>query len=249
MNRLLTFLSLILMICAFTACNENTNAEELEVELGYEYFPLEVGKYLVYEVDSVVYDIGAGIILKDSSKTYIKEEVTEEYLDDSGRVNHRIKRFKRNSLNEEWRVSDVWVAIRTERDAERLEENLRFVKMVFPVQEGIEWNGNAHIDETTIIPIAGESVEVFKNWAYEIMSVNEAETIGDFTFPRVATISQANSENLIEKRYSIEKYAAEVGLVYKEMRILDTQIINEEFTFEEKAEKGFILTQRLIEYN
>src|SRR5690606_24012329 len=109
----------------------------------------------------------------------------------------------------------------TSNGIEWIEENLRFIKMVFPLREGVEWNGNKHIDVTTIIPIAGESVEVFKSWSYEALSVGETEIIGDFVFDEVATLSQADSENLIELRYSQEKYAKNIGLVYREMKILE----------------------------
>ena len=150
-----------------------------------------------------------------------------------------------------WELKDIWLAIRTDEGAEWIEENLRFLKMVFPLKEGLDWDGNQYIDITTIIPIAGESVEVFKSWSYESISIDESEQIGDETFENVATISQANSENLIELRLSEEKYAKGIGLVYREMKILDTQnIIGFEFsTWEDKAQKGYILKQQIIDYN
>ena len=57
--------------------------------------------------------------------------------------------------------------------------------------------------------------------------------------------------NLIELREAIEKYARNVGLIEKQMRILDTQCIIEceGEPWEVKAEKGFILKQRILEFN
>ena len=123
--------------------------------------------------------------------------------------------------------------------------------MVFPLKQGLDWDGNQYIDITTIIPIAGESVEVFKSWSYEALTIGEAETNGDYNFEEVATISQADSENLIELRQSQEKYSKNVGLVYREMKILDTQCIIEceNMIWEDKAEKGFILKQEINDFN
>ncbi|MEL6865958.1 MAG: hypothetical protein AAFP19_16145, partial [Bacteroidota bacterium] len=67
-------------------------------------------------------------------------------------------------------------------------------------------------------------------------------------FDSVATIYQADNENAIELRYSIEKYARNIGLVYREMRILDTQAIVDD-PWEEKAQKGFIIRQQITRHN
>ena len=54
-----------------------------------------------------------------------------------------------------------------------------------------------------------------------------------------------------EFKLSEEKYAKGVGLIYRAMKILDTQcIIDCQFLeWEDKAEKGYILTQQIIDYN
>ena len=123
--------------------------------------------------------------------------------------------------------------------------------MVFPLQDNLTWDGNRYIDETTTISIAGESIEVFKSWEYEVNYVGEPAVVNNVIFEQVTEIVQADNENLIELRESKEQYAKGVGLIYREMRILDTQCISqcEGQTWEEKAEKGFILRQILLDHN
>ena len=240
-----------LFIAFITTCSK-TVTEDFQVDFGYEYFPLEIGKYRTYVVDSVVYDIGDNeVIIKTESRSYEMHVVADTITDNLGRSGYKIERYERANDTLDWEIKDVWTTIRTDEGAEWIEENLRFLKIIFPLKEGLEWDGNKYIDVTTIIPIAGESVEVFKSWNYEALVVNTAEEIGDQTFESVATISQANSENLIELRESTEKYAKGVGLVHRQMRILDTQCIIEceGQPWEQKAEKGFILTQEIIDYN
>jgi len=245
------FLFIVIVVATFFGCSK-TVVDDYQVDFGYDYFPIEIGKYRTYVVDSVLYDIGDNEeIIVTNSTTYEMHLVSDTITDNLGRLGYKIERYTRTSDTLDWEIKDIWTTIRTNEGAEWIEENLRFLKLVFPLKASVEWDGNQYIDITTIVPIAGESVEVFKSWSYEALSINESEAIDDMVFDSVATISQANSENLIELRYSQEKYAKDIGLIYREMKILDTQCIIpcENETWEEKAEKGFILTQQIIDYN
>ena len=113
------------------------------------------------------------------------------------------------------------------------------------------WNGNKFIDEGTVISVAGESVTIFKNWLYEYRGTGESVEVGGQIYNDVVTVYQADEENLIELRLSYEQYARGIGMIYREMKILDTQCILpcEGETWEEKAEKGFIIRQTLREHN
>ena len=247
----LTFLFFITFAVLFFDCSK-TVVDDYQIDFGYDYFPLEIGKYRTYVVDSVLYDIGDNEeIIITNSQSYEMHLVADTIIDNLGRSGFKIERYERASDTLDWEIKDIWIALQTDQGAEWIEENLRFLKMAFPLKAGVEWDGNQYIDITTIIPIAGESVEIFKSWSYEALTTDENEAINDRVFENVATISQANSENLIELRYSQEKYAKGIGLVYREMKILDTQCIIpcENQTWEEKAEKGFILTQQIIDFN
>ncbi len=245
--KYLTALTFFGLFCL--ACNENTNKIDVNIDQGYEYFPLGLGKYWVYQVDSIVYDTTGNRVERDTARLFVREEIVDSFVDNSGRPAFRIERSIRYADTEAWRVKDVWMAVRSDDQAERVEENLRFVKLVFPLIQGTTWNGNLFIDETTQVIVAGESIEMFKNWSYELQSLGLTENIGGQSFENVATVLQADSENLIELRYAKEKYGRDIGLIYRELQILDTQNITESEPWEEKAQKGFILTQQLIEYN
>ena len=252
MNRYQTLLLLFLFTALLYSCSENTKTEDFNVEFGYEYFPLEIGQYRTYVVDSTLYDIGpsAEIIVR-KSRTFVKHEITDTIMDNLGRIGYVVERYERVNDSLQWEIKDIWTTFKTDSEAEWVEENLRFIKMVFPLKDGVSWNGNRFIDATTIVSVAGESVEVFKSWSYEVQDMGIAMNYSALNFDDVAIISQADSENLIEIRESEEHYAKGVGLVFREMRILDTQCISEceGQTWEEKAEKGFILRQEIIDFN
>ena len=213
---------------------------------GREYFPLEVGNSWTYQLDSIIYDNKGSRV--DTISQVLREDITESYTDPSGDTAYRVARY-RQKTNGLWEVTDIWSASLDDRLAYRTEENLRFAKLSFPVEEGVAWDGNAFMDEEVIVKVAGEPIRVYQNWGdYRYVSAGVSESIGDLSFDAVCTVEQVDLEDKITRRYSMEKYAAGVGLIYREMIILNTQQFDSEDPWEEKAEEGFILRQSLISF-
>ena len=257
-----TILCLIGFLAFFNSCSENTVGEDLTVIKGLDYYPMFVGKYIIYEADSIIYRSESGGVCtfaRDTSHFFLKEEVVDIFTDNTGKENYILERFIKYDINDPWVVMDVWNTYVGDSHVERVEENLRFIKMVFPVSEGIRWNGNSFFRDTTLT-LAGEVIEFYKHWTpeYEYTDIDIPESFNGIEYDSVSTIVQsAPSENKINHRYSLEKYARGVGLVYKEMRILDTQCCEffpelgmcDGIPWEEKAEKGLIYRQSVIDHN
>lgn len=253
MKQLLFFTILFGASCLFLpSCKDKSVVEDFQVDFGYEYLPIEIGKYRDYLVDSTTYDIGpSGSIIVTNSQNYVRELIADTITDNLGRLGYKIERYEKKELEADWEIADIWMTIKTEEQVESLEENLRFVKLVFPLKEGLIWDGNRFIDETTTAVIAGESIEIFKSWEYEVDFVAQPVAVNNELYDDAIQVIQADNENLIELRFSREQYVRDIGLVFREMRILDTQCITEceGLPWEAKAEKGFILTQSLIDHN
>ncbi len=142
----------------------------------------------------------------------------------------------------------------------RTEENLQFIKMVFPLQEDTEWDGNAFINESTSIVVGGETIELFIDFEYKVLSINEEEEVNGETFSDVITIqnadnfdplSPAETQNKLERRMIIEKYAKDIGLIYRRHLIVDTQCLEpacDDLSWEEKAEKGYSMEMFLVDH-
>lgn len=256
MNLSYHYTYLLGILFLLSACGKN-EIEDLNLDYGYNYFPLEIGKTWIYQVDSIVFDpaiLGTAI---DTMRTFFREEIVDTLLDQTSQTWYRVERSERTADTLPWQIKSVFRIAATKEQAFRTEDNLQFIKLTFPIQEGKNWNGNVFFDETKIVQVAGESIEMFKGWSYQIETVDQSLALGNLSFEKVATITQANSENLIEYRFSQEQYAREVGLIYRELWILDTQCeiccngdfsICEPLTWPEKAEKGFVLKQQLIDY-
>lgn len=242
------FLLMVLGVFSFVACDDDV-IDQTEVDFGYDYFPLEIGKFIEYEVDSIIYDPLQGGIAVDSSRTYVREEISDSFEDAVGNEIFTIERSERSDSTQAWYLTDVWSAFNTETESIRREENLEFIKMIFPVRDRRDWDA-IPFDEELEIEVAGETIKMFKNWESEMEDVDVSETINGISFENVATVTLADDENIVEYRYGIEKYARGVGLVYRELIILDSQNTEADtLTFLERAEEGFILEQRIIAHN
>lgn len=254
-SRLTGFALFLLLLCF--SCNKR-EIEDINLDFGYEYFPLEIGKYWEYAVDSVIYDPALSGTAIDTISSFIREEIKDTFRDNLGELLYRVEKYHRRNDSLPWQVQKALTLSNQDRQAFRTEDNLRFIKMIFPADENKPWNGTAFIDEGFIIPIAGENMEVFKGWESVILSKGQPFTLDDLNFSDVMVVSIADNENLIEYRYGREMYAAGIGLVYRELKVLDTQCQTccngdfeqcEPLPWEEKAEKGFIIRQWLIENN
>lgn len=222
----------------------------------YEYFPLSVGQSLTYQVDSVIFDPASGGVARDTSRTFLREMVVDTFLDATGEQTYVIERWERKSHSADWLFKNVCSATRSGRQAVRTEDNLRYMRLVFPMDERSAWNGNAAIDPAQEIQIAGETLRPFAGWVYRVDVIGVPGQAGAFSFDSTLVVTEVDEDNLVEKRFSRAVYAKGVGLVYREQWILDSQYCNlvplppdcATKPWVEKAEKGFIVQMKIIEF-
>lgn len=224
--------------------------DDYQTVLGEEYFPLEVGKFVEYEMDSTIYDPN-GDSTVSVSKTLLREEVVDTLVDNNGQLLYKVERYERASDTLPWVIKKVLSVSIQANQAIRSEDNLRFIKMTFPLKKGNSWDGNIHVQENMTVTVAGEVMEMFKGWNYKVTDLGEPVSVGSFQFDETLQIQEAENENLIELRRANAIYAKGIGLVYRELWILDTQCIDNctGQPWEEKAEKGFILRQTILNHN
>jgi len=166
----------------------------------FDYVPTNIGHTLVYDVDSTYYD--------DFNDTFfvfhfqVMERIDSTYLDNQNRPTQRIERFKRDSVNTPWYSIQAWNSTLTTARFERVENNIRYVRLGFPITQTQSWDGNAY---NTL------SIE-----DYSYVSFHEPLPIATFNFDSALTVLQIDDNNLIHQKYGLEQYANHVGLVYKE---------------------------------
>lgn len=250
------FLFGLILLGIFSACDNAIEPVDRD-QVGYAYFPYELGKYWEYEVDSITLYDEAGGVRFDSTKTFIREEIIDEQ---DGTLNgekiYTLAISKRDNSLEEWAETDRWQINMSDLSVTRTEENAKLTKVVFPTNVGKTWDGVAFINSNITVEIGGENVELYKDWDAEIISRNLPETYALKTYEDILTIIHADEENEVSKRYEIEKYAFNVGLVRREMIILDSSCaptgilepcIGQPYI--DIAYRGFLLTQTLLDFN
>jgi hypothetical protein len=183
---------LLISIAVLSGCKKED--APVAADFGYDYFPDKVGTWVEYQVDSAWYDEG----FSDDSVSYrLKRVIAAHYTDPEGRPSMRIEQFK--LIDDEWVIRDVWTATRTSGALEMTEENIRRLKLSFPVREGRTWDTNIYNTEADLEVAA--------------RSVGSAASVNDLQFPNTVLVQNTVPPNQIEARVLEEKYASGVGMV------------------------------------
>jgi hypothetical protein len=236
------------------SCNKQTT-EDIAVDFGYQYFPLELGQTRTYQVDSILFDPDISGTAIDSSTSFAREVIIDTIRSINGAVQYIIERSIRSDAGAPWQTTDIWTATRTEQQAFRTEENLRFLKLTFPIDDQNRWDPTLFFDNTLEITVAGETLEAFRNWEGRMQETGAMVEILGQTYTDVIKTTLADDTNLIERRYVSEWYAPELGLIFSEKQILDTQCqvccsldfeLCDALPWRQKAEKGLIVRQQLL---
>jgi hypothetical protein len=222
--KLMQKLLLLLVVCmAFFSCKEN---ETLEFENAKDYFPLSVGKYITYRLDSTNY---VGYTTTASISTYYVKDVVDAVVTDNlGRQSFRIVRYYKKLLTDPtWRPEGTIMATPLDKSIEYVDDNnLRFIKLQNPIKEGFSWNANSYIETSS----AFSSMQWFgaPTWSnHHYTGIKEPKTYGSLSFPETITVNQADETDgplvippgyvgYSERNYGVEVYAKGVGLVYKD---------------------------------
>lgn len=234
-----TSIILCTTVLLLSRCSSKT--EQLLIEEGYQYFPTDTGFYTIYNVDSVLYSsfLSGGV---DTISCQLKEVLSNSFIDNEGREAVTVRRYVRYNDSINWSdiVPTVWYVVKTTSKAERMEGELRFIKMVFPITENRTWNGNIYLDTLK------SDLEMYKNWQYTYNNLYTNKTYNGLNFDSTITINQNNYEDQINKNLSTEIYAKNVGLVFREQWILKS--INTPTVWPYDAEDGYTVTQTIIDY-
>ncbi len=231
------FLTGILFSIFLFSCKDKKDT--LVLDYLYEYFPTDSGHFVVYDVDSIFYSFN-GQHHNDTVHYQQMEMITDTTYDNENMLNYVLTVFRRPNANYSWYIDKVWEVKSSPTNLIKKEDDLRFIKLIFPPVEGAEWNGNIFIPSTT--PYDG-----YKDWAYSYETVNVPYTVNGFSFDSTVTVKEVDDENLIQKKLRREVYAKGVGMIYQEWEIVNKQ--NVQANWETGVENGFRIRMRVADHN
>jgi hypothetical protein len=211
-------LPLFIIALFFTSCKKE-NEILSPITVG-DYYPLKVGNYISYDLDSILF-VNFGTLRKVVSYK-AQDRVSDTIVDNLGRKSFKVMRYIRKDATFPWVYNLTFLVTNTGRSIEVVENNLRFIKLAYPLTQGFSWKGNTFINTTSIEP----DIRYLDNWDYTYDSVNVPLSLNGLTIDSSLMVLQRDEFTgqdpslpgtlYAEKNYATEKYGKGIGLIYKE---------------------------------
>ena len=192
--------TLVIIISSFLcfAC-DNLNRNLPPPQDGGNFFYPNISKSIVYDVEDTQYELTG----KFTVKTYQLKEVNAlTFKDTDGKDALRIERYRRENDSQKWAIDSIFIIKKEIDKALKTENNVTYVKISFPIKEGLKWNGNAY--------------NSLGNDTYELKKVNQSFQINGQKFDNTFSVIQQNDSTLVDLKRRIEVYAERIGLIYQD---------------------------------
>ena len=242
--RFLFIMISITWLIGISACTSEKEEVD-ESNLGYEYYPIEIGREWTYQSDSIIFTKSGAH--RDTISAFIKEIITDTLRDLEGKLIHKIDRYIKRSESEDWNKINTWFVAKDKSKVLRTEENIPLIKLVFPLKKGLRFYSNTYFNEDIKSEVGGEFISVYSGWRPQVESLN-SEVPYHKALLSGLKLNVVNLETIIDLRKVEEYYVKGIGLVRKEMTILDTDGNNPNDLWDVKTKKGFKHTLQLVDY-
>jgi len=219
----------LIMLAFFSACSKTETISTLSIN---ELIPLQVGKYITYRLDSLVFvNVGK---TQEIHKYRIKHLIESKTTDNLNRPAWLVRTYINDTLGSgPWVPSGVYIITAVDKRVEVNENNLRVIKIQLPAKEGFSWKGNTYLPNRPYNPDYPISIDGNMSlWDFTYDIIDTKQRIGTADIENVTTITHINeSENyplikdtsFASRELSLEKYAKNIGLVYREFELWENQ--------------------------
>ena len=244
MSRLNLFFLLFLGL-SLLACKRELAPS---LNLNWDYQPAQLGSTWIYQLDSIVYNEYENRI--DTFKLQWRETLLAQDQDGLEQNRWIVQREERRDSHLPWQFKQRLIWQFQGPNFEVQEDNQRILKLQLPIKTNHQWDGLRYLNRNRAYEIQGSNMLIFKDWPNFRYTQTNLNHQG---FEEVCAVLLSDQNSLIERRYAIEYYAKNIGLIEREWWILDTQCRGDlnnciGIDWAIKAEKGFIIKQKLIHY-
>ena len=236
MNRVCVAI-VVTIILVVSGC---TKTSQPDWNIYYDYFPVDEGHWIIYRVDSIAYNKLLDTVIEYNY--YVRETIGESFTDLADQQWQRIERGIRHDTTAGWIPDAVFAQRRTISVAERSENNMRFIKMIFPFRKFAYWQGNSYINYNDPL-----NCNFYGPWDYQYKELFIPQEVNGHQFDSVVIVQQVADSGLICKNLVTEMYAKNIGLVHKRIERLTTQNTSSA-PFFVRAEEGYILTYKIVDW-
>ena len=237
------FVSAILLLAG---CKQDVDTTKLSPYL-YDYTPVNVGHTVIYDVDSVRFNYLNGDTQQvDTFHYQLKLVVQDTFLDVNSKVNFRMETWKRVDTTQPFIIDHAWYCFTTRNTFEIVENDLHFIKFVFPPVMGANWQGNEYLPANDTV---ADTYRPYAGWTYTVTSVNAPTTVNNMRFDSTVVITEINTEprDKVYGALSRNTYARHIGLIYKEWEVINKQSVRSTYEYPDSA-NGFRIRMRIHSY-
>ncbi|KAA6440836.1 hypothetical protein FEM33_08710 [Dyadobacter flavalbus] len=216
---------LLITIAAFSCDSKTTEPVD-----DYNYFPLEAGRYSVYQVREETYSTSQ----KDPViKAWQEKDEVIRVETSEGISTYTFSRSTRNTAADYWqKVKEFTVQKYPDKILTNI-DNRTYFSMAFPVDANLEWNGNSYNDLDE------------ENYHYQ--NISQPASIDAQSFAKTLTIEERRDTSIINKYIGVKQYALGVGLISDDQTALEL-CQSENCIGSGKIESGMHKIRKIIEY-
>ncbi len=187
-----------IIILFVSSCKDEAPEEPKDLTIGQSFYPIEKGTFQTFLVRQTRFALNENPI----TTTYqLKEVIGDEFVGESGDTLNEVLRYVRPNGLEVFRLDSVFSVRKNENVVVKMEHNIPYVKLDFPIEEGKTWNGNLF------------NARPVRN--YIVQDMNSGKRIGSTDFNNTVTIIESQDSSLVDKNLRYEIYANKIGLAYK----------------------------------
>ena len=170
----------------------------------YDYYPLSIGQYAIYQVNEVIYSSGQNDSIVNSFQE--KDEVISLTTDVMGNETYTIWRSSRINESGYWQKNKEYKVQRVPDKIIVDLNNETIVPMIFPIDLSLQWNAYLYFNLND------------KDYRYGYKSkyqkIGEPLTIKDKNFKNTVKVEERlDTTGLIKYNLAVKYYAEGVGLI------------------------------------
>ncbi len=207
MNKIKSYLLVVTFFLLLAVACKNKTASNDGALIGYDYYPIQVGAYYIYDVTINTYQglFVAGTytpITKDT--TFQMKELVVEPITVADETRYQLYRFYKTT-DGTWKdqPDSVWTVFNNNSLLIKVEDNVRYIKLSFPLVNGKRWNGNQMNPKDTNF--------------YTMVNFGKPFSFDNSYYPTTATVVQKSGKDFTKSDNRQEVYAEGVGLIYKSL--------------------------------
>ncbi len=215
----LSYLIILLLFAVGIGCDEACpDCIPYDTAGNRDFYPMDTN-LVQFHVDSFIVVGNPGDIRMSSS---IMEEKLIMLPETQDGQNFVLNRVYRNASDGQLLHTSAVLGFMSETQMS-LSDGINLIYLKFPLSTTFsEWDGRRNTNPDLFVLFDDEPIEYFFSWPNLFQtSFSIQEEIQGVMWDSVLTVTHVDHDGLTERRYSIEKYAKNVGLVYKEIQVFN----------------------------